>query len=129
MTKQLLDDGCNVYAVVGDSNKLAALLGKIRYDGLTTLQCDLLVDHDLRKLEDVLLDNVGKLDVIVHTVGGGPLTSNDKFAPAINALNYQTTVNLLSTLKKTEKLSSPSFRLCISAVWLQWECQAPARTR
>ena len=116
VTKQLLDDGCNVYAVVRDPNKLAALLGKIRYDRLTTLQCDLLVDHDLRKLEDVLLDNVGKLDVIVHTVGGGPLTSNDKFAPAINALNYQTTVNLLSTLKKTEKLSSRSLVLYFSSL-------------
>jgi nucleoside-diphosphate-sugar epimerase len=49
-------------------------------------------------------------------IGGGPLTSNRRFAAEIVALNYQTTVNLMRLLQATRKLDSLSLFVYFSSL-------------
>jgi len=115
LTKALLADRYNVYAIVRDAHKLSALLGNDRRGQLTVLQGDLLSENDLERLAHDILQ-IGRLHVVIHTAGGGPLTSNQKFAAAISDLNYGTTCNLIHLLERTHKLKSLSLLLYYSSL-------------
>ena len=104
LTRELLAKGYRVYAIVRDRDKLLRTVGD--RDRLTILQADLLREQDLKQLRHELRSTV--LDFVIHTVGGGPLTSNARFASAISDLNYETTVTLVRALEEAGKLESVS---------------------
>jgi nucleoside-diphosphate-sugar epimerase len=114
--RTLVEQGCNVYAVVRNEKKLVGLLGTHYTNRVRILKGDFLVDTDLENLENQLVSSVSSLDVVIHMVGGGPLTSNRKFAPEIGNLNSKTTSNLVQILEKTGKLGSLSLFLYLSSL-------------
>ena len=116
VTRELVKQGCKVYAIARDDQKLRRLLGSDDADGVCILKGDLLVSADLENLKNQLENMVGNLDVVVHTVGGGPLTSNRAFAPSISDLNYKTTRNLVSILEGSQKLRSLRLFLYFSSL-------------
>lgn len=105
ITKELLNQKFNVYVIVRDERKLCSLLGTNSFQRLHLLKGDLLVPSDLERLRTELA-TVESFDVVIHTVGGGPLTCNREFNPSIFDLNYKTTSNLMEILERTERLQS-----------------------
>lgn len=103
--RELLKRGYRVYAVTRDEEKLRRLVSTDCIDRITILKGDLLVDADLATLEKHLRD-IDKLDVVVQTVGGGPLTCNPAFAQGIFDLNHKTTSNLVTILQRSQKLQA-----------------------
>src|SRR6266478_6288117 len=86
LIRKLLKEDFSVFAIARDEKRLLELLGKISYDRLVILK--------------------GDLHVVIHLVGGGPLTSNRNLAPQVFDLNYTTTANLVRSLEAANKLSS-----------------------
>lgn len=111
LTRALVRQGHMVYAIVRDESKFRAILGDSCADRVKILRGDLLDSSDLRNLENQLAHLEDNLDVVVQTVGGGPLTSNRALSPAISELNYRTTANLVRILEDSQKL--PSVRLLV----------------
>jgi len=116
VTKALLQQDCDICAVVRNEKKLAELLGNHNVDRVKILKGDLLVDADIEKLKNQLEKSVESLDVVVQIIGGGPLSSNRKFAPEIFDLNYRTTSNLIQLLEKAGKLGSLSLFVYLSSL-------------
>ncbi len=79
------------------------------------LEGDLLASSDLARLGKKLAA-VGNIDAVIHMAGGGALTCNNRFTPAIFDLNCTTTVNLLALLKETHKIESLSLFLYYSSL-------------
>jgi len=116
ITKDLVEKGCKVFAVARDEKRLRALLGSSNADRVKVLSGDLLRSADLGSLERQLLGISDHLDVVVHTVGGGPLTSNRAFEPGIFDLNCKATSNLVELLKSSGKLKSLKLFLYFSSL-------------
>lgn len=116
ITRELVQRGYKVYAIARDEGKLRSLLGSSDADRVSILRGDLLVSADLENLGNQLKNMVGNLDVVVQTVGGGPLTSNRAFASSIYDLNYKTTCNLVSILEGSQKLRSLRLFLYFSSL-------------
>jgi nucleoside-diphosphate-sugar epimerase len=76
----------------------------------------LLDGSDLESLKRQLSKLEDKLDVVVQTVGGGPLTSNRSLAPAISDLNFKTTTNLIRILGDSQKLPSTKLFIYFSSL-------------
>lgn len=106
LIRKLLSEDFLVFALARDKKKLLNLLEMTSHDRLIILEGDLLSAADLEKLETELKTQVADLHVVIHLVGGGPLTSNKKLASQVFDLNYTTTVNLLRILDTANKLSS-----------------------
>ncbi len=106
LIRKLLAEDFTVFALARDGKRLRQLLGKVRSDRLVILEGDLLKTTDLETLKNDLAKQSGELSVIIHLVGGGPLTSNRKLARQVFDLNYTTTVNLLHILEAANKLAS-----------------------
>jgi nucleoside-diphosphate-sugar epimerase len=106
LIRKLLSAGHCVFALARNEKKLLELLGKIPNDRLVILKGDLLEAADLETLSHDLQNRVGDLQVVIHLVGGGPLTSNKSLAPQVFDLNYTSTANLVRILEATNKLSS-----------------------
>lgn len=105
LIRRLLDENYSVFAIARNEQKLLERLQMPTHGRLVILQGDLLSSMDLQKLERDLQDRGGDLHVVIHLVGGGPLTSNKKLAPQVFDLNYTTTTNLVRTLEAANKLS------------------------
>lgn len=116
MTKALVHQGYDVYAVVRNDKKLAELLGNHNTDRVTILKGDLLVDADIENLKNQLQNTVDRLDVAIQLTGGGPLSSNRKFTTEIFDLNYRTTYSLLQLLEGSQKLGSLSLLVYLSSL-------------
>ena len=116
VTRELVKQGYKVYAIARDEKKMHRLLGGDYADRVTILKGDLLVSADLESLEKQLASMIDKLDVVVQTVGGGPLTSNPALAPGIFDLNYKTTSNLVGILENSQKLGSLRLLLYYSSL-------------
>jgi nucleoside-diphosphate-sugar epimerase len=116
VTKALVKQGHDVYGVVRDEKKLPELLRSLNSDRLKILKGDLLVNADVENLKNQVQSTVDRLDVVVQIVGGGPLTSNDKFTREIFELNYRTTANLIQILESANKLNSLSLFLYLSSL-------------
>ncbi len=101
LIRKLLKEDFSVFAIARDEKRLLELLGKIPYDRLVILRGDLLSTADLERLSHDLQNRVGDLHVVIHLVGGGPLTSNKNLAPQVFDLNYTTTANLVRSLART----------------------------
>ncbi len=106
LTRELVQQGCKVYAIVRDESRFRSVLGSNYADRVSILKGDLLDSSDLGNLKKQLENLADNLDVVVQTVGGGPLTSNPALAPAIFDLNYRTTFNLIGILESSQKLRS-----------------------
>jgi len=106
LTRELARQGCNVYAIVRDETKFRAILGSDCANRVNVLVGDLLDRASVRNLTTQVQNLANGLDVVVHTVGGGPLTSNRALASGIFDLNYKTTTNLTEILESSEKLGS-----------------------
>ncbi|HKW64939.1 MAG TPA: NAD(P)-dependent oxidoreductase [Candidatus Acidoferrum sp.] len=106
LTRELVQQGHKVYALVRDPNKLHSVLGGDYTERVSVLRGDLLDQSDLENLKKRLAKLADNLDVVVQTVGGGPLTSNRSLAATISDLNYKTTSNLMGMLEGSSKLSS-----------------------
>jgi nucleoside-diphosphate-sugar epimerase len=106
VTRELSKQGYKVYTIARDAEKLRQILGTEYADSVTILKGDLLVSADLETLEKQMTSMIGQLDVVVQTVGGGPLTSNSALGPDIYDLNYKTTSNLVGILERSQKLQS-----------------------
>jgi nucleoside-diphosphate-sugar epimerase len=115
VTRELLGQGYIVYAIVRDRNKLLKLVGEVCPDNLVILEGDLLVNTDLHKLQEELAQ-LGDFDVVIHMIGGGPLTSNHKFSMDIFNLNYMTTHNLVLLLECGRKLDHLSLFVYFSSL-------------
>ena len=115
VARELLEEGYNVCAIVRDTRKLTNLLEEKGHNNLVILEGDLLVNASLEKLQHKIA-GLGHFDAVVHMIGGGPLTSNRKFATAIFDLNYKTTCNLIRLLKATHKLDSLSLFVYFSSL-------------
>lgn len=76
----------------------------------------MLDSFDVENLKGQLAKLEDNLDVVVQTVGGGPLTSNHSLAPAIFDLNFKTTTNLLRILEDSQKLSSTKLLIYFSSL-------------
>ena len=116
MTRELVRQGCTVYAIVRDERKFRAILGSDCSNRVNILKGDLLDSPSLESLTKQLENLASYLDVVVHTVGGGPLTSNRSLAPAIFDLNYKTTTNLIEVLETSRKLGSLSLFVYFSSL-------------
>lgn len=99
ITRDLLNAGHSVYALVRNKQKLRDLAGAER---LTLIEGDLLKEEDLERITQNVAQIAGTLDVVIHTVGGGPLTANPAFQRAIFDLNYGTTANLIRVLESSK---------------------------
>lgn len=106
LTRDLIQQGCRVSAIVRDESKFRSILGSDCANRVNVLQGDLLDRASLANLNSQLERATGGLDVVVHTVGGGPLTSNRSLAAGIFDLNYKTTSNLIEILESSQKLGS-----------------------
>lgn len=106
LTRELIEQGYKVYALVRDQNKFRSVLGADYAGRVSILTGDLLDRSDLESLKNQLANFEDNLDVVIQTVGGGPLTSNRSLAAAISDLNYKTTTNLIATLEGSSKLSA-----------------------
>jgi nucleoside-diphosphate-sugar epimerase len=106
LIRKLLSEDYRVFAIARDEKNLIELLGKPAHDRLVILKGDLLNAADLEKLSHDLQIRVGDLQVVIHLVGGGPLTSNRSLAQQVFDLNYTTTANLVRILEATNKLST-----------------------
>ena len=106
LTRDLVRQGYNVYAIVRDETKFREILGSDYVNRVNVLVGDLLDRASLGNLKKQLESLAESFDVVVHTVGGGPLTSNRALAPGIFDLNYKTTTNLIEILETGEKFGS-----------------------
>jgi nucleoside-diphosphate-sugar epimerase len=106
LIRKLLSEDYRIFAIARDEKKLVELLGKPPHDRLVILKGDLLNAADLENLSHDLQNRVGDLQVVIHLVGGGPLTSNRSLAQQVFDLNYTTTANLVQILEAANKLSS-----------------------
>lgn len=106
LIRKLLNEGFSVFAIARNEKRLLELLGPISHDRLLILKGDLLNAADLENLSHELQNRVGDLQVVIHLVGGGPLTSNSSLAPQVFDLNYTTTANLVRILEANNKLSN-----------------------
>ena len=127
VTRELLSQGFTVYAMVRNKNRLLQSLGNEHGDRLLMLQGDLLSTPDLHGLQQKLAA-LDRLDVVIHTVGGGPLSSNPKFAAEIFDLNLKTTSNLLSLLEASGRLSFLSLFVYFSSLAAMGVPRAPGNT-
>jgi nucleoside-diphosphate-sugar epimerase len=114
VTRELLAQDYTVYAIVRNRNRLPELLSENHGGKLIALQGDLLVNADLEALQHQLA--LAPINTVIHTVGGGPLTSNPKFSADIFNLNFKTTYNLISLLQAAGKLSSLSLFVYFSSL-------------
>jgi nucleoside-diphosphate-sugar epimerase len=76
----------------------------------------LLNGSDLENLKSQLSEFEDNIEVVLQTVGGGPLTSNRSLAPAISDLNFKTTTNLMRVLEKSQKLPSAKLFIYFSSL-------------
>jgi len=106
LTRELVRQGYSVYAIVRDERKFRAVLGDECAGRVNVLLGDLLDRTSLGNLTKQLQNLANNFDVVVHTVGGGPLTSNRSLAPGIFDLNYKTTANLIEVMETSQKLGS-----------------------
>jgi len=106
LTREFVRLGHNVYAVVRDENKFRSVLGEGCADRVCILKSDLLDCSASANLKGQLEKLKEDLDVVIQTVGGGPLTSNRALAAGIHDLNYKTTTSLIEALEQSGKLSS-----------------------
>lgn len=116
LTRELVQQGHKVYALVRDPNKLLSALGSGHAERVSMLTGDLLDRVDLENLQNQLAKLEDNLDVVVQTVGGGPLTSNRSLAARISDLNYKTTTNLMAILEGSSKLSSTTLLVYFSSL-------------
>lgn len=116
LTRELVQQGYQVYAIVRDENKFRSILGDNYASRVHVLKGNLLDGSDLENLRDQLAKLEDNLDVVVQTVGGGPLTSNRSLAPAIFDLNFKTTTNLMRILEDSQKLSSTKLLVYFSSL-------------
>jgi len=105
IARELVEQGHNLYVIARDEKKFRANVGDSCADRVNILTGDLLA-ADRGNLVKQLENLPGGLDVVVQTVGGGPLTSNQAFAPGIFDLNCKTTSNLVEILESSHKLQS-----------------------
>jgi nucleoside-diphosphate-sugar epimerase len=116
LTRELLQNGYKVFGVARDGNKArSAIEVKEGVENLTIFEGDLL--H--RTGQDQLRQQLSRVDgfeAVIHTVGGGPLTCNDKFAKQIFDLNFTTTHNLVQLLDETNKCESLSLFVYFSSL-------------
>ncbi len=106
LTRELVRQGYNVYAIARDESKFHRILGADYAKRVNILVGDLLDSASLANLAKQLENLADQLDVVVHTVGGGPLTSNRSLEPGIFDLNFKTTANLIEILETSQKLGS-----------------------
>jgi len=106
LTRELVRQGHNVYAIVRDESKFRTILGADYANRVNILKGDLLDSVGLANLKKQLENLANPLNVVVHAVGGGPLTSNRSLAPGIFDLNYKTTANLIEILETSQKPGS-----------------------
>jgi len=106
LIRKLLNENFTVVAIARDEKRLLAALKMGSQDRLIIFKGDLLRAADLQKLESDLKNKVGTLDIVIHLVGGGPITSNENLAPLLFDLNYTSTVNLIRILEASNKLSA-----------------------
>lgn len=114
LTKRLVDEGYEVYALVRDPKKLAHAVGPTYIQRITVLEGDLLANEDLERIQQQLKERVGSLDIVADLAGGGPLTTNNKEHSF--ATNFKTTVNLLSVLERSDRLGSVSLFVYFSSL-------------
>jgi nucleoside-diphosphate-sugar epimerase len=114
LTKKLLDEGYSVYAQVRDKKRFAEHLAPNDLRRVEILEGDFLVKADLEKFERELRDRVGSLDIVVHLVGGGPLSTSQK--TGVFDRNYKTTSNLIQVLETSKKLGSLSLFIYFSSL-------------
>lgn len=115
VTRELLAQGRVVYAIVRDRNRLLQLVGTEPGERLKILQGDLLEAKGLDALRSQL-SGLGSVSAVIHTVGGGPLTRNQKFSDDIFDLNLRTTENLMAVLEAAGQLSSLSLFVYFSSL-------------
>lgn len=115
LTRELVRQGYKVYAIVRDESKFRSILGGEHAGSVTVLKGDLLDDSHLENLKSQLT-KLEDIDVVVQTVGGGPLTSNRSLAPGIYDLNLKTTTNLIRILEDSQKLTSTRLFLYFSSL-------------
>jgi len=107
LIRKLLAENFTVVAIArGDEKRLLAALKMTSHERLIILNGDLLSAAGLGKLECDLRNKVGTLDIVIHLVGGGPITSNKNLAPLLFDLNYTSTLNLMRILEASNKLSA-----------------------
>jgi nucleoside-diphosphate-sugar epimerase len=114
LTKKLLAEGYTVYAQVRDKKKFAENLAPSELPRVEILEGDFLVQADLEKFERALQDRVSSLDIVVHLVGGGPLSMSQK--TGVFDRNYKTTANLIQVLESSKKLGSLSLFVYFSSL-------------
>jgi nucleoside-diphosphate-sugar epimerase len=114
LTKKLVDEGHEVFALVRDAKKLAKAVGPDYLRRIQVLEGDLLANGDLEKIAQQLKSWSVSLDIVVDLAGGGPLTANNKEHSF--ATNYQTTVNLMQVLENSNKLNSLSLFVYFSSL-------------
>jgi nucleoside-diphosphate-sugar epimerase len=105
LTRELVEQGHNVCVIARDDKKFRASVGDACAARVKILTGDLLA-ADRGNLSKQLENMPGGLDVVIQTVGGGPLTSNPAFAPGIFDLNCKTTSNLIEILESSGNLQS-----------------------
>src|SRR5579859_5842979 len=71
VSKALIREGCNVYVIARDKQKLVSVLGSDDANQVQLLQADLLIPPDLDRLRNQLA-RIGPLHAVIHMVGGGP---------------------------------------------------------
>src|SRR5438128_5465574 len=113
LTKNLVDDGYRVFALVRDPQKLAKALGPDYLRRITVLEGDLLTKDDLEKIEEQLRKLAGRLDIVADLAGGGPLTANNREHSF--ATNFKTTANLIRILENTNTIGSLSLYVYFSS--------------
>ncbi|HET8925049.1 MAG TPA: NAD(P)-dependent oxidoreductase [Candidatus Acidoferrum sp.] len=106
LIRKLLNENFAVVALARDEKRLLKALKMPGHDRLIILQGDLLSPADLEKLESSLNKEVGDLGIVIHLVGGGPITSNKNLAPQLFDLNYTSTLNLIRILEASNKLTA-----------------------
>lgn len=116
LTRELLRQGHKVCAIVRDEGKFRSVVGAQYADRVGLLRGDLLGSADRDGLQNQVAELEGNLDVVIQTVGGGPLTSNRALARGISDLNYKTTTNLIGILEDSGKLLSTSLLVYFSSL-------------
>jgi len=106
LIREFVGLGHKVYPVVRDENKFRSVLEEDYAGRVCVLKGDLLDGSATANLKGQLAKLKEDIDVVVQTVGGGPLTSNRALAPGIYDLNYKTTTTLIGALEQSGRLSS-----------------------
>jgi len=116
LTRELVQQGHQIHAIVRDENKFRSALGENYADRVYIQKGDLLDPSAITNLKGQLAKLEDNFDVVIQTVGGGPLTSNRALAAGIFDLNYKTTTNLIRVLEDSGKLSSTSLFVYFSSL-------------